>query len=312
MGGDWRVEIGRLSKWGLRANIVSTLEVQVAQTRNAAPDKARLVTESYATDEPLSVRIETHRRYSVPQIDLPTWALDRHVWRGDETVLDIGTGTGQYLTPLRERIPRGRIIAGDLAPGMLRDLRAKGVPGNAILLNADAETLPLADTSCDAVIASYVLFFVPDIPCALAEMQRILKPGGALLAVTMAAVYMDELRVAINRALEILGRTGEPYQSNLHGRFNLENGPEFLLSHFERVMVHRVESALVFPGVQPMLAYVTSMRDAVRDHIPPGRSWDDFLAALREVVEAEIAAHGEFRVSKEAGVLIAVKAAADR
>ncbi len=79
--------------------------------------------ESYATDEPLSVRIETHRRYSRPPIDLPRWALDRHTWRGDETVLDIGTGTGQYLAPLRERLPHGRIVAGDLAMGMLRATR---------------------------------------------------------------------------------------------------------------------------------------------------------------------------------------------
>jgi len=64
----------------------------------APPDKTRLVTESYATDEPLSVRIETHRRYSVPAIDLPAWVLDRYSWRGDETVLDIGTGASSQAT----------------------------------------------------------------------------------------------------------------------------------------------------------------------------------------------------------------------
>jgi ubiquinone/menaquinone biosynthesis C-methylase UbiE len=149
-----------------------------------APDKSRLVNEAYATDEPLLVRIETHRRYSVPAIDLPAWALDRRPWRSDETVLDIGAGSGQYLAPLRERVPRGRIIAGDLAPGMLRDLRAKGAPGDAMLLNADAEALPLADGSCDVILASYVMFFIPDIPRAVSEIHRVLRPGGALLAVT--------------------------------------------------------------------------------------------------------------------------------
>jgi hypothetical protein len=52
----------------------------------SAPDKSRIVNESYAGDEPLSVRIEMHRRYSTPQIDLPTWALDLCPWRSDETV----------------------------------------------------------------------------------------------------------------------------------------------------------------------------------------------------------------------------------
>jgi len=282
----------------------------------APPDKVRLVTESYATDEPLSVRIETHCRYSVPAIDLPSWALDcfplqaggqKGAWRGDETVLDIGTGTGQYLAPLRERVSHGRIIAGDLAPGMLHDLAARGVPGGAHLLNADAEALPLADAACDAIIASYVLFFVPDIPRALAEMSRVLQSGGALLAVTMASVYMDELRVAINATLNKMGVSRETRWGNVSKRFNLENGPAYLEPHFAHVTVHQHESALVFPEAEPVLAYVTSSRDVIRDDLPPNRTWDEFLAALREVVEAEIAARGEFRVSKAAGVLVAVK-----
>jgi SAM-dependent methyltransferase len=273
----------------------------------APPDKVRLVTESYATDEPLSVRIETHRRYSVPAIDLPIWALDRHAWRGDETVLDIGTGTGQYLAPLRERVSHGRIIAGDLAPGMLRDLAAHGVPGSTQLLSADAEALPLAEASCDAIIASYVLPLVLDLPRALAEMSRVLRPGGALLAVTMAGVYMEELCVAINAALNKMGISRETRWGSVSKRFNLENGLAYLEPHFAHVTVLRHESALVFPEAEPVLAYVTSSRDVIRDDLPPNRTWDEFLAALREVVEAEITARGEFRVSKAAGVLVAVK-----
>ncbi len=269
------------------------------------PTKAQLVNESYANDEPLSVRIETHRCYSVPPIDLPTWVLDRHAWRGDETVLDIGTGTGQYLAPLRARAPRGRIIGADLAPGMLRDLRAKGTPGQARLLNADAEALPLAAGSCDAIIASYVLFFVPDISRVLAEARRALRPGGALLAVTMADLYMEELRVAINAALRVLGAAQETRWGNIQRRFSLDNGPAQLAPCFASVTAHKFEAALVFPTAEPVLAYVNSMRAVVRHELPPGKSWDDLLAALRGVVEVELAAQGEFRVSKPAGVLIA-------
>ena len=274
----------------------------------SAPDKTRLVNELYANDEPLSVRIETHHRYGVPPIDLPAWALDLHRWRGDETVLDIGTGTGQYLAPLRERVPHGRIIAGDLSWGMLRDLRVKGLPGGAWLLNADAEGLPLADASCDVILASYVMFFIPDIPRALAEMHRVLRPGGALLAVTMAHVYMDELRVVINRALAQLGAPigYETRYGDISPRFSLESGLPYLAPHF-RMTVHQIESAFVFPEVEPVLAYVASSRDVIRDDLPTGRAWDEFIAALRDVIQTELATHGEFRVSKNAGVLIAVK-----
>jgi SAM-dependent methyltransferase len=194
-----------------------------------------------------------------------------------------------------------------LAPGMLRDLAARGVPGGACLLNADAEALPLANASCDAIIASYVLFFVPDIPRALAEMRRVLRLGGALLAVTMASMYMDELRVAINAALNTMGISSEPRWGKVSKRFNLENGSAYLEPHFARVTVHRHESAFVFPEIKPVLAYISSTRDTLRDDLPPNRTWDEFLAALREVVEAEIAARGEFRVSKTTGVLVAEK-----
>lgn len=275
-------------------------------TQPAAPDKTRLVNESYANGEPLSVRIETHRRYSVPPIDFPTWALDRHLWRGDETVLDIGTGTGQYLAPLRGQVPHGRIIAGDLAPGMLRDLRAKGVPGGACLLNADAEALPLANESCDAIIASYMMFFVPDIPRAVAELHRILRPGGVLLAVTLAHVYMEELRVAMNHALSALGASNETSMGTVSRRFDLDTGISYLERRWH-VTTHRLESEFVFPSVEPVLAYVNSMRSELRDDLPPNRTWDEFMAVLRDVVQTELATHGEFRVSKNVGVLIAAK-----
>jgi len=275
-------------------------------TRPPAPDKTQLVNEFYANAEPLSVRIETHRRYSVPPVDLPAWALDRHLWRGDETVLDIGTGTGQYLAPLRRQVPRGRIIAGDLARGMLHDLRAKGVPGGACLLNADAEALPLADESCDAIIASYVMFFVPDIPGAVAEMHRILRPGGVLLAVTLAHVYMQELRTAINRALSALGASNETSMGTVSRRFDLDTGMAYLEQRWH-VTAHRLESEFVFPSVEPVLAYVNSMQTEFRDDLPPNRTWDEFMAVVRAVIQTELAVRGEFRVSKNAGVLIAVK-----
>jgi hypothetical protein len=119
---------------------------------------------------------------------------------------------------------------------------------------------------------------------------------------------MDELRMVINRALAKLGAPVgyETRYGNISSRFSLESGLPYLAPHF-RVTAHQIESALVFPEAEPALAYVASSRDVIRDDLPAGRTWDEFVAALRDVIQTELAAHGEFRVSKNAGVLIAIK-----
>ena len=123
---------------------------------------------------------------------------------------------------------------------------------------------------------------------------------------------MEELCVAINATLNKMGISRETRWGSVSERFNLENGWAYLEPHFAHVTVHQHESALVFPEAEPVLAYVASTRDTLRDDLPPDRAWNDFLAALRKVVEAEIAEHGEFRVSKVVGVLVATKTADHR
>lgn len=101
-----------------------------------------------------------------------------------QTVLELGPGPG-YFTPEAARIvgPQGRVVCVDLQPGMLallqKRLRERHV-ANAALVAADATRLPLADSSVDAAFLSTVLGEVPDRPAALAELRRVLKPGGAL------------------------------------------------------------------------------------------------------------------------------------
>lgn len=273
------------------------------------PQKSRLVNESYGSSEPLAIRIEIHRRYSVPRIDLPVWILDRHTWRGDECVLDIGTGTGQYMALLRPRLPRGLMICADLSYAMLRDIRSKGTAPDAMLVNADAEQLPMAVRSMDVVIASYMLFFVPEIDKAISEAHRVLKPGGVLLAVTMAHLYLDEIRIAIDEALQTLGATRPTQWGSLHRRFTLENGRDSLARCFSRIELHRHDGSLVLPDAESVLAFINTMRNTLSHDLPPERTWEEFTAALHENVESKIQSQGRFVASKSVGVFAAFKRA---
>lgn len=101
--------------------------------------------------------------------------------RGDR-VLDIGAGSGtDALIAARLVGPEGQVLALDLTPAMLtklkRNVAAAGVT-NIHVIEGNAEAIPLADASVDAVTSNGVLNLVPDKPKAFAELFRVLRAGG--------------------------------------------------------------------------------------------------------------------------------------
>lgn len=98
-------------------------------------------------------------------------------------VLDVATGTGRLpLALLRERF-RGHIVGLDLSPGMLHQARAKLATWDeqVTLVRQDASRLPFDDDTFDAVTSLESLEFMPRPLDVLAEMVRVLAPGGLLL-----------------------------------------------------------------------------------------------------------------------------------
>jgi SAM-dependent methyltransferase len=97
-------------------------------------------------------------------------------------LLEVGVGTGRIALPLHRR--GHRIVGADLSRPMLDRYRAKaaaeGLAPPAVLL-ADATRLPFPDASFDAVLEVHVLHLVPGWERALAEVRRVLAPGGVLL-----------------------------------------------------------------------------------------------------------------------------------
>lgn len=104
----------------------------------------------------------------------------------DWTVIDIGCGTGnvsELLSPLVRRV-----IAVDASSAMLKAAQ-KRLEGegrtNVEFVRGEIQKLPLKDGSADAAVAFLVLHHVPEIAAALAEMRRVLRPGGQALIVDM-------------------------------------------------------------------------------------------------------------------------------
>jgi len=95
-----------------------------------------------------------------------------------DEVLDVATGTGLIARDIL-RAYACRVVGADQSEGMLAKARDT-VPE---LAAADANDLPFADARFDAVVFSYLLRYVVDPPATLAELVRVLKPGGTLASV---------------------------------------------------------------------------------------------------------------------------------
>lgn len=111
-----------------------------------------------------------HRMLDDLEVDL----VERHAGAGD--VLEVGCGTGLILG--RVAGPGRRAIGLDLSRGMLAGARERGLD----VVQSSATTLPFEDASFDCTYSFKVLPHVEDIERAMAEMARVTRPGGAVLA----------------------------------------------------------------------------------------------------------------------------------
>lgn len=118
-------------------------------------------------------------------------------------VLDVGSGPGRASGAIKGRWPKSEVIALDLALPMLRQVGKHTRFWRPVRrICADASQLPLADGSVDLLFSSLCLQWVHDLPAALAEFRRVLRPGGLLLFSTFGPETLVELREAYLEAGE--------------------------------------------------------------------------------------------------------------
>ncbi len=111
------------------------------------------------------------------------WAAmrKRADWAG-RTVLDLGCGTGFWLPHYRRQAERTIGVEPEPRLRSLAAERVAGVPGIEVLAGS-AEHIPLPDATVDVVHARFVYFFPPGVEAGLAEVMRVLRPGGTLVVV---------------------------------------------------------------------------------------------------------------------------------
>jgi ubiquinone/menaquinone biosynthesis C-methylase UbiE len=137
--------------------------------------------------------------------------------RAGECVLEIGPGTGYYTFEMASRLDGGQVDIFDIQQEMLdhvkRDANRRGVTNVQPALG-DAQALPYADDSFDAVVLITVLGEIPDQDRALSEVARVLRPGGRLV---VGEMYFDPHVVTYGKLRERGARAGLSFARRVGG-----------------------------------------------------------------------------------------------
>ncbi|HEX3124282.1 MAG TPA: bifunctional demethylmenaquinone methyltransferase/2-methoxy-6-polyprenyl-1,4-benzoquinol methylase UbiE [Rhodanobacteraceae bacterium] len=142
------------------------------------------------------------------------WFVETSGVRNGDRVLDLAGGTGDIAALLLPRVgSSGSVVLGDINAAMLcagRDrLLDRGFVRNLDYAQLNAEALPFADATFDAVTIAFGLRNVTDKALALREMQRVLKPGGRALVLEFSAVQSEWLKPLYEfHSFQVLPRLG--------------------------------------------------------------------------------------------------------
>jgi SAM-dependent methyltransferase len=198
-----------------------------------------LVEEQYATEANLEARRALYADTEGP--DPRQVLFDAVAEMQPRHVLEVGCGPGE----LSERIARevdAEVVALDISARMVELARGRGVDARV----GDVQALPFADASFDCAVAAWVLFHVPDLDRGLAELARVLRPGGRLLAVTNAAAHLAELR-------RVTGVS--PWAS----AFSRENAEPALRRHFRVVERRDADGWITVHDPEVVRSYAASL-----------------------------------------------------
>lgn len=245
------------------------------------------VMENYAHAGNLKSRIDIYR-YRTPRYDPVEVAVALLPQDGLGLVLDVGAGIGRYTHRLREAHPEAEVVAIDRAPGMLAEVEPP-------VMVADAQSLPYPDDCADALLAMHMLYHVPDIPKALGEFRRVLKPEGVLLASTNLDTDMAELADLWDRAAR--GTIG-PDAFGFHtavASFTSATAPALLGAVFGSVEEVEKEGVVRVPEPGPLLAYFGSLRNWVDC---ADEDFEAFMKAATNLSVDHFAKHETFDFTK--------------
>ena len=166
--------------------------------------------------------------------DVYAWFTGNSTWRAScarmaerlapcdpRLVLHLGCGPGVSALALAKTLANARVVGLDAAPRMLAQARRRDPDRTVTWLRADAAHLPFRRGRVDACTGHSVLYLMPDRAAVLAEVRRVLRPGGRLVLMepsARAATLEQVLKLSTDPRHLVSVSLWRPF-SRLHGRF---------------------------------------------------------------------------------------------
>jgi ubiquinone/menaquinone biosynthesis C-methylase UbiE len=261
-------------------------------------DQQNDLLEQYRTSSNLNARIRLHQRFSINHYGWHRWVFDQFKLPSECQILELGCGAGDLWLENQDMIPEGwQILLTDFSEGMLQQAQARLQTVHPFQFeHLDAQSAPyrFESGSFHAVIANHMLYHLSNSKATLAEIQRILKPGGHLYATTIGEKHLQEIK-------DMLVRFDPGMQSwgYVADSFTLENGEEQLQEWFSHVEQRWYEDGLKVTEAAPLVEYILSGWTKVK--LLQEKAFSEF-------VEQELKNHGgKFFITKDSGIFVAVR-----
>jgi SAM-dependent methyltransferase len=260
-------------------------------------DQDYLRDQQYGDPSKLVARANLHIRYGTAEVPWFDWLAAQIDWPAEGDVLEAGCGPGWLWAEAAGSLPEGlRLTLTDLSPGMVAEAGERvGAVGRYAAVEtrtADAQALPFPDDSFDVVLANHMLYHVPEPARAVAELARVLRPGGVALTATNGVGHHREMWEI---AAEVFGGAAE---SQAIDAFGDVSGARMLGERFAAVDWRDYPDELHCTDRDDVVAYYLSH--------PPGEGASpekqaELVAALDR---AFTAGGGVLRVAKRAGAFV--------